>query len=82
MGFHHLMTMHHVFCGLTPPSSCQFWLRFWSRQMQKPHGLTAILVPDSTIREAEAPSYHKQQRQVGVHRLVAMHHVVCGLAPP
>ena len=50
--------------------------------MWKPPGLTAILVPDSTIRAAYTPSYHKQQRQVGVHHLVAMQHVVCGLEPP
>ena len=50
--------------------------------MWKPPGLTAILVPDSNIRAVDTPSYHKQQRQVGVHRLVAMYHVVCGLAPP
>ena len=48
-----------------------------SRQIWKSPGLTAILVPDSSIRAAATPSYHKQQGQVGVHLLLAMYHVVC-----
>ena len=50
----------------------------------KPPDLTdlmAILVPDSNIRAAATPSYHKQQVQFGVHLLLAKYHVVCGPAP-
>ena len=34
--------------------------------MGKPPGLTAILVSDSNTRAGETPSYHNQQRKVGV----------------
>ena len=64
----------------------KFGLRFWSCQVWKPPGLTALTaipVPNSHIRAALTPSYHKKQRQVvGVHRRPgAVHCVVCGGAP-
>ena len=57
-------------------------MHFWSLQMWKPPGLTAIPVPDSNIRAAETPPYHNHQRQVGFHRPMTLHHMVCGLTPP
>ena len=41
----------------------------------------ATPVPVSHIRATQTPSYHKEQRQVGVHQPGTMHHVFCGGAP-
>ena len=70
-------TRHQVVSGVTPSKCCSFGLRFWSRQIAKHPGLTAILIPDSNTMEDRTPLWHNNQRQVGAGHPPAMHQVVC-----
>jgi len=57
------------------------WLGFWSRQIAKHPGMTAILVPDSNTMKDRTPLWHNKQRQVGAGRPLERHQVVSGVAP-
>ena len=73
---------HQVVSGVAPSKSGRFGgLRFWSRQIAKHPGLTAILDPDSNTMDDRTPLWHNNQRQVGAGRPPTRHQVVSGVAP-
>ena len=72
---------HQVVSGVAPSKSCRFGLRFWSCQIVKHPGLTAILDPNSNTMADRTPLWHNNQRQVGAGRPPARHQVVSGVAP-
>ena len=56
---------HQVVSRVAPSKSCRFGLRFWSRQIAKHPGLTAILFPDSNTTQDRTPSWHTQANASG-----------------
>ena len=81
VGVHHPGVLYHVVCGAAPT------------YLKLPMILAEILVssdvetpwldshPGARFSPAETPSYHNNQRQVGVGRVWAMLILVCGSAP-
>ncbi|EJK67278.1 hypothetical protein THAOC_11711 [Thalassiosira oceanica] len=55
-------------------------LEFWPPRTAQHPALTALLATDKYIEEARTPSWHNNERQVGVNRPTAMYHVNLGVA--